>query len=105
MIDIAYDKDKAITITGHAGYAPKGQDIVCAAVSTAYHVLTALPGIGYCDKDDKCKAWAIIDDESVRTWINTIADVLKRIALSYPDHIRYVECSIVPETDCLYFTN
>lgn len=23
-----------ITVTGHAGYAPRGQDIVCAAVST-----------------------------------------------------------------------
>lgn len=26
-------KEGCITITGHAGYAPAGQDIVCAAVS------------------------------------------------------------------------
>lgn len=26
--------EQAITINGHAGYAPHGQDVVCAAVST-----------------------------------------------------------------------
>lgn len=26
--------DSSITVDGHAGYAPHGQDIVCAAVST-----------------------------------------------------------------------
>ena len=32
MIDIT-KKDSLITITGHAGYAEPGKDIVCAAVS------------------------------------------------------------------------
>lgn len=32
MICITANRDK-IVLTGHAGYAPKGQDIVCAAVS------------------------------------------------------------------------
>ena len=30
-----------ITIKGHAGYAPQGQDIVCAAVSTLAQTLIA----------------------------------------------------------------
>lgn len=37
MITIIYDekrKDISLQASGHAGYAPKGQDIVCAAVST-----------------------------------------------------------------------
>lgn len=37
MITIIYDekgKDMSLQASGHAGYAPKGQDIVCAAVST-----------------------------------------------------------------------
>lgn len=33
MIKIA-EKEKEITIDGHACYAPKGHDIVCAGVST-----------------------------------------------------------------------
>lgn len=32
-------RDNGITITGHSGYAPPGQDIVCAAVSTLVHTL------------------------------------------------------------------
>lgn len=35
MINIEFWPDH-IKITGHAGYAPKGQDIVCAAVSILY---------------------------------------------------------------------
>lgn len=37
MTTIIYDekgKDMSLQASGHAGYAPKGQDIVCAAVST-----------------------------------------------------------------------
>lgn len=37
MITIIYDekgKDMSLQASGHAGYAPKGQNIVCAAVST-----------------------------------------------------------------------
>ena len=30
-----------ITINGHAGYAPQGQDIVCAAISTLAQTLIA----------------------------------------------------------------
>lgn len=33
MIDVSFTRGH-ISITGHAGYAPSGQDIVCAAVST-----------------------------------------------------------------------
>lgn len=34
-------KKNTITILGHAGYAPMGQDIVCAAVSTLAQTLIA----------------------------------------------------------------
>lgn len=32
MIEVSVRRD-GITVSGHAGYAPQGQDIVCAAVS------------------------------------------------------------------------
>lgn len=33
--------DGGVTIAGHAGYAPSGQDIVCAAISTLTQVFLA----------------------------------------------------------------
>lgn len=40
MIDIAIDVERMrLDIEGHAGYAPAGQDIVCAAVSTLAYTL------------------------------------------------------------------
>lgn len=38
MIRIAIDKN-CITVTGHAGYAPHGKDIVCAGVSVLFQTL------------------------------------------------------------------
>jgi uncharacterized protein len=38
MIEITRLTDR-ITVKGHAGYAPVGQDIVCAAVSTLFQTL------------------------------------------------------------------
>ena len=32
-------RDTGITITGHSGFAPPGQDIICAAVSTLVQTL------------------------------------------------------------------
>lgn len=38
MIEVTVRSDH-ITVTGHAGYAPPGRDIVCAGVSTLVQVL------------------------------------------------------------------
>ena len=40
---IVKDGETHISIAGHAGYAPKGYDIVCAAVSSIAH--TAVLGL------------------------------------------------------------
>lgn len=42
MIRALYDRQAMrISVTGHAGYAPRGQDIVCAGASTLYYTLRA----------------------------------------------------------------
>lgn len=33
---------KSIQVSGHANYAPKGQDVVCASVSTATHLMASI---------------------------------------------------------------
>jgi uncharacterized protein YsxB (DUF464 family) len=43
MIKITHEKGR-ITIEGHAGYAPAGQDIVCAAVSALVQTFIASVG-------------------------------------------------------------
>ncbi len=40
MIRVIYTKNR-MTLRGHAGYAPRGQDIVCAAVSALVYALVA----------------------------------------------------------------
>lgn len=40
MIDITVQPDK-ITVSGHAGYAEPGRDIICAAISTLSQVFVA----------------------------------------------------------------
>lgn len=42
MIRAHYSREELhISVTGHAGYAPHGQDIVCAGASTLYYTLRA----------------------------------------------------------------
>jgi uncharacterized protein YsxB (DUF464 family) len=43
MINI-HISDNAITLTGHAEYAPTGRDIVCAGISALHYALTAYLG-------------------------------------------------------------
>lgn len=38
---IWYDKYHQITMEGHAGAAPRGEDLVCASCSILYHTLVA----------------------------------------------------------------
>ena len=40
MIRVVFT-DRRVTVQGHAGYAPKGQDVVCAAVSALVYALIA----------------------------------------------------------------
>ena len=47
MIKITFEDERTLTISGHAGYAEQGKDIVCAGVSAiAYTLLGYLEDIG-----------------------------------------------------------
>ena len=95
MIEVSVQKD-SISVTGHAGYAPPGQDIVCAAISTLTQTLSAsldnltddnpdytiAPGVFILEtKDLSAKAKLLVD--SFFIGINgTIA--------AHPDYVRLV---------------
>lgn len=102
MITVAIRKDELSAqyiIGGHAGYAEKGYDIVCAGVSTA---TTMLAEIAEAWRDDGMRNLVSVDDDDGGAWhiyicsegnpvVNTMLDCVtetyKQIAEQYPDHL------------------
>lgn len=95
MIDVSIRKD-GITVTGHAGYAPAGQDIVCAGVSTltqtliksigdltedkiAYSISPGRVGINYRNPSEKLK-----------TLVDSFFIGICMIVNEYPDYARII---------------
>lgn len=87
----------ALTVDGHAGYADKGFDIYCAAVSAVF-----LGGLNCLDDPkERYEAKAVsgfghltvrqpISDHD-RVVLEVMARELKDIADTYPDYVRYQE--------------
>lgn len=95
MIEVTAQQDK-ICITGHAGYAPPGQDIVCAGVTALTQALvksiegltsdnpdyTIAPGIFKLELKDLSEESKLLID-SFFIGVCSIAD-------AYPDYVRIV---------------
>jgi len=93
----------SVEATGHSGYAPRGKDIVCAAVSTLMQAL--LLGLkevlGMKDAvfeiDEKGPRFFILwsesdlEDDRSRAVIETVLGSLRSIADSYPKYVHIVE--------------
>lgn len=92
-LDVGRDSNR-ITVSGHAGYAPHGQDIVCAAVSTLVQA--------FCLSVDKLTPDEIIADfkpgsaaieygnlsESGQLLVSSLFVGIKMIADEFPDYVR-----------------
>lgn len=93
MIEVNVRED-GITVTGHAGYAPPGQDIVCAGISTLtqsliksvenltadrieYEISPGAADIKYRNLSEKSK-----------TLVDSFFIGVCMIANEYPDYIR-----------------
>ena len=96
MITIIYDEagqDMSLQASGHAGYAPKGQDIVCAAVSTLMQSLaySVDNGTVTCDPGGE----SILRVQASRS-LDTLAkfelvtDGLMLLAQQYPANVQFV---------------
>jgi uncharacterized protein YsxB (DUF464 family) len=96
MITIIYGekgKDMSLQASGHAGYAPKGQDIVCAAVSTLMQSLaySVDSGTVTCDPGGE----SILRVQASRS-LDTLAkfelvtDGLMLLAQQYPANVQFV---------------
>lgn len=87
MIDITYEPGKRVSIRGHAGYAEKGKDIVCAAISTLYCTMIMAKGIGgYTDDDEMV---ASVQDYSAKNVFEVMCEGMKAVAKQYPKHCSF----------------
>lgn len=96
MIEIKADKG-TITITGHAGYAPPGNDIVCAAISALAQTFAASVEELTDDKieyeiepgNTVIKLWTL--SEKAKTLLESFFLGAKMIAESYPANVKVIK--------------
>lgn len=96
MTEVTRYKDR-ITIKGHSGYAPIGQDIVCAAVSVL--VQTLIQSVEELTTDKikysmqpgtvDIKFWCLSDQSKVL--IDAFFVGIKGIAEAHPDNVKLTE--------------
>lgn len=93
MIDITVQPDK-ITVSGHAGYAEPGKDIVCAAISTLTQVFIAsVEELTAADiKHAVTSGYTVIDikesTERAQVLLDSFLLGCRMIADQYPDNVR-----------------
>lgn len=99
MIEVLASK-RRIRVKGHANFAPKGMDVVCAAVSSLVNTtLNSLKGFKRSEIDIK-DGEVTIDirhkvkrDDQVR--LEMLVKGLKIIAKQYPDKIKVKEIKVL----------
>ena len=102
MITITKEGYK-ITVEGHAGYAPHGQDIVCSAVSTLFCAmaggLSAHEELFEASPHVLTKAgWAVLEcvpKSKKLKEINLVWDIFESafitISMQYPEHVCFLK--------------
>ena len=94
MIKVVYNKDfKNLKITGHAGYADKGKDIVCASASSI--ILSSInlalefnKDVKYTDDLNKIEIINNTNDENVTKVFSNMITCLEDLEKQYPDNIK-----------------
>lgn len=95
MITIRQEGNR-ITAEGHAGYAPYGQDIVCAAISALLQTLTqSVEELTNCEiKSDLRPGKAVIEyeDETKETalLVESFFIGVSGIAAAYPENVEVI---------------
>ena len=94
MIKIIYNEDfKNLKITGHAGYADKGKDIVCASASSI--ILSSVnlaiefnKNVKFIDDLNKIEITNNTNDENVKKVFSNMILSLEELERQYPDNIK-----------------
>ena len=94
MIKVTFNENLTnLKITGHAGYADKGNDIVCASVSSIIATSINLAhsyneDIKYTDDGSKLEIINNTNDENVLKVLNNMIDMLIDLEKQYPKNIK-----------------
>lgn len=83
----------SIDISGHAGYAKEGSDIVCSAISMLGQTLLAYLGVDHEKFAYEMKQghiWAYAKGTNVRTAFHVIMAGYHLLETNYPDYIEVV---------------
>lgn len=96
MINIIYDEagqDLILQASGHAEYAQKGQDIVCAAVSALMQTLAySVDGGTVTRSQDDCNTLTVQAEQSFDNMakFELVTDGLMLLAKQYPENVQFV---------------
>ena len=96
MINIIYDEagqDLILQASGHAEYAPKGQDIVCAAVSALMQTLAySVDGGTVTRSQDDCNTLTVQAEQSFDNMakFELVTDGLMLLAKQYPENVQFM---------------
>lgn len=76
---------------GHANFAPHGQDVICAGVSTLTQMAAMAAqkrgGMVICGD---AMIHAECDDAAYKTVLEAVADAVRELAMQYPNHVHLV---------------
>ena len=93
MIKVEYN-NKTIKISGHAGFADFGKDIVCASVSSIiYTTVNGLlnidsKSIKFKDNNNIIIIEILKNDNITNVLINNMIDLLNELEIQYPKNIK-----------------
>ena len=91
------NNEAVLAVKGHSGYKEMGEDIVCAAISTACIMTANLIdklGLGYNIKDLICKDGYFklqvnTQDKLVVGIMDNMLDTLDSLSKQYPKHVKF----------------
>lgn len=91
-----YPQEPRLLVSGHAGYAPLGEDIVCAGISALYCTLRMHEGVVEVQgryppmEERRCALCAEADRwQELKPLFDMIAMGMRDIAQRYPEHVEY----------------
>ncbi len=102
MIRVRYDRrGLALTVEGHAGAAPKGQDLVCAAASALAQTAAACAEDGadrffpaVCRSEGRLRVACRAPKRhaaACRRMLDTVFTGFELLSSQYPDHVRAIK--------------
>lgn len=87
-------KENKFTVKGHANYAPRGQDIICAGVSAIVgSVILTAEETGVEFKRNRCEEGHIECEVHNKILMDVLRYGLLGIEEQYPEHVRVVDGS------------